>query len=172
MQTVSKAEKILKELRFDFASFSMESFLRYIGESRGRKIVCIPWEREMPFDVFGAWVVDAEHPIVYIFYRASLHPIHQTHVVLHELAHYLCDHPTLRVTEELLNRIAAQQASLPFSDLPQLRSNSKAQMEAEAETLADLIQKRILRHDHVERLAQGAVPQEKLADFLKTLGAK
>jgi len=172
MQAVSKAEKILKELRFDFASFSMEAFLRHVGESRGRKIVCLPWDREMPFDVFGAWVVDAEHSIVYIFYRSSLHPIHQTHVVLHELAHYLCGHPTLHVTEELLNRIAAQQASLPFSDLPQLRSNSKAQMEAEAEALADLIQKRILRHDHVERLAQDAVPQEKLADFLKTMSAK
>jgi hypothetical protein len=91
---------------------------------------------------------------------------------LHELAHFLCGHPTLQVTQELLNRVAAEKAALPFADLPQLRSASKAQMEAEAETLADLIQKRVIRHSHIDRLTRDTASEEKLADFLKTLSVK
>jgi hypothetical protein len=172
MRTTSKAEQILKELKFDFSAFSMEAFIRHVGQHKGREIISIPWEQKMPRGVFGAWMLDADNPVAYIFYRSDLVPMHKIHVQLHELAHFLFDHPTLALNREALDQIAAGKAPLPLSDLPHLRSATHTQIDVEAETLADLIQERVIRLASIDRLVHSEAPEEKLADFLKTMSAK
>ena len=171
MRTTSKAEQILKELKFDFAGFNLEAFIRHVGRYKGREIISIAWEQKMPSGVFGAWMLDADNPVAYIFYRSDLAPMHKIHVQLHELAHFLFDHPTLELSRDLLNQIAAGKAPLPLGDLPHLRSATHTEIDVEAETLADLIQERVIRLASIDRLVHSAAPEEKLADFLKTLGA-
>ncbi|MGC1378461.1 MAG: hypothetical protein WA821_19675 [Anaerolineales bacterium] len=172
MKPTSKAEQILKELKFDFSAFSLEAFIRHVGQYKGREIISIAWEMEMPCGVFGAWMLDADNPVAYIFYRSDLVPMHKIHVQLHELAHFLYGHPTLELSRDLLTRIAAGTAPLPLSDLPHLRSTTHTEIiDVEAETLADLIQERVIRLASIDRLVHSAVPEEKLADFLKTLSA-
>ncbi len=53
MNANKKASKILQDLRFDFATFTMDGFLSAVGQSKGREIITIPWE--MPATSFGAW---------------------------------------------------------------------------------------------------------------------
>ena len=171
MRTTSKAEQILKELKFDFAGFNLEAFIRHVGRHKGREIISIAWEQKMPRGVFGVWMLDADNPVAYIFYRSDLVPMHKIHVQLHELAHFLFGHPTLELSRETLNQIAAGKAPLPLSDLPHLRSATHTEIDVEAETLADLIQERVIRLASIDRLVHSAAPEEKLADFLKTLSA-
>ena len=169
MHPYLKAEKILWELKFDFADFSMETFLRCVSRKKGREIIPIPWEMQMPSGLFGAWVSDSDEPIEYIFYRGDLSPIHKIHTQLHELSHFLCGHPTLHISQELLGQVAFEKASLRFADLPKLRSPNKAQIEAEAETLAHLIQERVVRHASLAQLTGDLSAEKSFADFVKTM---
>ena len=163
-----EAEKILRELRFDFAAFTLDGFLCFVGETKGREIITIPWS--MPTTLFGAWISDGDEPKEYIFYRNNVSIIHQIHIQLHELSHFLFGHPTLQINRQLIAEVVAGTASLPFADLPQLRSPKRTHFETQAETLANLIQERIIRNSQIDRLIHDTSPEEKLANFLKTMG--
>src|SRR6266481_4747262 len=150
MDAHSEAEKILRKLRFDFTTFTMDEFLRCVGEAKGREIITIPWS--MPATLFGAWISDGEEQKEYIFYRNNVSVIHQIHIQLHELSHFLFGHPTLQINRKFIGEVVAGTASLPFADLPQLRSPKRANVEVEAETLANLIQERVIRNSQIDRL--------------------
>src|SRR6185369_8648412 len=100
MDAHSQAEKILRELRFDFTTFTMDGFLRRISEAKGREIITIPWS--MPATLFGAWISDGEEPKEYIFYRNNVSVIHQIHIQLHEVSHYLFGHDTLQINRKII----------------------------------------------------------------------
>ena len=118
MDVKSEANKILQELEYDFRVFTIEGFVRHVGETREREIITIPWA--MPPMLFGAWISD-EEPREYIFYRNDVSGIHQIHIQLHELSHFLFGHPTLQINQKLIADVVAGQTSLPFADLPRLR---------------------------------------------------
>src|SRR5688572_3102340 len=160
-----EAEKILKQLGYDFSTFTMEGFLRFVGKAKGREIITIPWT--MPATLFGAWISDGDEPKEYIFYRNNVSVIHQIHIQLHELSHFLFGHPTLQINRKIIADVVAGTASLPFAELPQLRSPKRADAETEAETLANLIQERAIRNSQLDRLIHDTSPEEKLARFLK-----
>ena len=166
MDAKSKANKIIQELGYDFRAFTIEGFVRYIGETKGREIITIPWA--MPPMLFGAWISD-EEPREYIFYRNDVSGIHQIHIQLHELSHFLFGHPTLQINQKLITDVASGQTSLPFADLPRLRSPNKTTIETEAETLASLIQKQVIQNSQMDRLTHFSV-EGTLADYLKAMG--
>jgi len=170
MNAKQQAEKILAELHFDFAAFQMEAFLRCVGRAKGREIALTPWN--MPAELFGAWASDRDEAREYIFYRADVAELHQTHIQLHELAHFLCGHPTLKLTRQEIAEAAAGRAKLPFEQLAQLRSPHSADLETQAETLASLIGERAIRASGMEALLHDPAPEEKLADFLKKMGVQ
>src|SRR3989337_2451240 len=103
MDAKSRAEKILKELGYDFHTFSIEGFISFVSQNKGREIITIPWG--MPATLFGAWVSDDEEPREYIFYRDDVPVIHQVHIQLHELSHFLLGHRTLRINRNGLMEI-------------------------------------------------------------------
>ena len=163
-----EAEKILRELRFDFTAFTLDGFLRFVGETKGREMIAIPWS--MPPTLFGAWISDGDEPKEYIFYRNDVSSIHQIHIQLHELSHFLFGHPTIRINRQFIADVIAGTASLPFDDLLQLRSPKRTDFDTQAETLANLIQERVIRNSQIDRLIHDTSPEEKLAHFLKTMG--
>jgi hypothetical protein len=168
MSTHSQAEKIMRELDFDFGAFTIEAFLRQVGQSRDRKVVSVPWD-DMPVGMFGAWITDGEEPKEYIFYRSNLPTMHRVHIQLHEFSHFLLGHPTLRITRDLIARMAAGRAAPPFADLPKLRAREKPQIEAEAEMLTILIQQRVVQRASLARLAGSLPVEQRFAEFLKTM---
>jgi hypothetical protein len=168
MDAKTNAEKILRELRYDFQNFTIGSFISFVGETKRREIITLPWS--MPATLFGAWISDDEEPKEYIFYRDNVPLIHQIHIQLHELSHFLFAHPTLRINRRVISEVLGRRASLPFSDSPRLRSPEKADYEVQAETLADLIQKQVIQHSRLDQLSRDLSSEVKLANFLKTMG--
>jgi hypothetical protein len=166
MDAKAKANQILQELGYDFRVFTIEGFVRHVGETSGREIITIPWA--MPPMLFGAWISD-EEPREYIFYRNDVSGIHQIHIQLHELSHFLFGHPTLQINQKLIADVASGQTSLPFADLPRLRSPNKTSIETEAETLASLIQKQVIQNSQLDQLTHFSA-EGTLADYLKAMG--
>lgn len=163
-----EAEKILTELQFDFVNFTLDGFLRFVGDAKGREIIAIPWDN-MPPALFGAWISDGDKPQEYIFYRSNASIVHQIHIQLHEVSHFIYGHPTLQINRQFITEVIAGTASLPFADLPQLRSPKRTNFDVEAETLANLIQERVIRASRIDRLIHDTSPEEKLANFLRKM---
>jgi hypothetical protein len=168
MGTSSKAREILNELRYDFKKFTLSGFINYVSEEKGREIIAIPWS--MPATLFGVWMSDGEEPKEYVFYRDNVPPIHQIHIQLHELSHILLGHPTLQINRKLVADVLERKASLPFADLPQLRSPKKSEYEIQAEMLASLIKERVIQSYRLDQLVNDLSSEEKLVSFLKTMG--
>jgi Zn-dependent peptidase ImmA (M78 family) len=162
------AEKIVEELQYDFHNFSINHFVAFIGEKNRREIITIPWA--MPPTLFGAWMSDDEEPREYIFYRNNVPAMHQVHIQLHELAHYLLGHPTLQINKKNIAQLFGKKAPLFFDELPRLRSSDTSNLEAQAETLAALIQNRAIKHSSLDQLVNDLSSEKKLANFLKTMG--
>jgi hypothetical protein len=168
MDAIFKAEKILKELHYDFNTFTIKGFISFVGETKGREIITIPWG--MPPTLFGAWMSDDEAPREYIFYRDNLPTMHQIHIQLHEVSHFLLGHLTLHINRKIIAEVLERKTSLPIGDLTRLRSSDKTELEVQAETLAAIIQKEVIKNSRLDRLVRDVSPETKLAHFLKTLG--
>jgi hypothetical protein len=163
-----KAEKVLGELNYNYKAFTIENFVRTIGETKSRAILTIPWK--MSGGLFGAWISDGEEPKEYIFYRENVPLIHQVHIQLHELSHFLLGHSTLKIRKDLIVSAIKGVEQMPFNELTLLRSTEKNEIETEAETLASLMQERIIRNSQLDQLTHDLSSDEKMANFLLTLG--
>jgi len=103
---------ILKSLHYDFRIFTIEDFIAWIERVKGCKIFTFEWH--MPAGLFGAWMSDAEEPKEYIFYRQGVETLHRNHIILHELSHLLCGHPTVRITLAMFKESYQGHADLPY----------------------------------------------------------
>ena len=157
------AGKILKELNFDFASFTLDGFMRAVGQAKGREIIPIPWDMlsalppNTPRTLFGAWFSDGDDPREYIFYHDNLHEMHRILIQLRELSHILFEHPTYKVNLDWIAAAAVGKAILPFRDLPVLRASNRMQLHLEADALTCLIVKNVLRRHRLYQLFAGSV---------------
>lgn len=168
MEPSPQARKILSELKYDFRAFTIDHFIGWIEQTRQRKIIAIPWQ--MPPGMFGAWMSDGDEPREYIFYRNDVPQIHQIHIQLHELSHFLFGHPTQVITRKNVRESKAGNQKLPFTDLVKLRSAEVSDCEIEAEQLASLIQEQVVHHSQLQRLTRGISSDEKIAEYLVDLG--
>lgn len=126
----------------------------------------------MPIGLFDAWFSDDEEPNEDIFYHYNVAPMHQIHIQLHELAHFLLGHPTLHINREILATALRGKGDLPFNELTRLRStakpeDSRAIREVESEILASVIQEQIIRHSQLEQLTRGILKLYRLTRFIK-----
>ena len=173
MDMQSAAKKRLTALGYDFRAFTMESFIGWLEAQKGRQIIPIPWK--MPLGMFGAWISDGELPFEYIFYRHDVPHIHQIHIQLHEMAHFLCDHPTIKIDASTIKASLIGNIDTSFLKSALLRSESeldlhRAEFETEAETLANLIQERVIYYSRLEELTRSISSDQKMAQFIKTMG--
>ncbi|WP_181797387.1 regulator component [Streptomyces sp. WELS2] len=130
---------ILRDLGVD-RSLTLEELRARVEELRGRPLVL----RELPEQAAatgacGLWLgtKDAD----YVFYETRTAPLHQEHIILHEIGHVLCDH----------HRTFTDDGELPAGRLPgaptshlvrrlMARTSYTTTEEQEAEMIASLIQ--------------------------------
>lgn len=159
MKLKNKLTTLLDELGYDYKTFSMEGFVKHVETLKQRKFRFIDWD--LPPQLFGLWISDANKSFEYIFLAKNLPPILRTHVQLHEISHFLCGHSTLKFDRR------TSIAEL----LPLFRSNLYTnEMEVEAETLAAIIQERVFRHSLGHELSISVSSRPTTAEFLKAMG--
>jgi len=156
----------LAAIDYDFDRFTLEGFVRWVEHKRGRPIVFVPCH--LPATVFGGWVFAGDRD--YVFYEADTPPLHQAHIRLHEMAHMLLGHPTLRVDVQQTQALRGETGTdLTSVDALRLRSAHSDELEQEAELLATLIRDRALRRTRSRTLAGITAQDQKLAGFIKLL---
>lgn len=130
-----KCEATLRTLTLP-RPFALDAFCKVLAGSRSRplRLLPIPGREAGPC---GLWVSTDEAD--YVFHHVATSPLHQEHIILHELAHMIFDHAAVREPAE-----GARSRLLPGLD-PQMvatvlaRTSYTTEQELEAETLADLI---------------------------------
>ncbi len=118
--------------------FDIEIFTSAIADRRGRPIVLQP----MPLlgETFGAWIEEASVDVV--FYEQHTTPLHQQHIILHELGHILCDHQGIDADE--FSAPSPPESSQSGERLRALRDGRYTdEEEREAEMIATLILTRV-----------------------------
>ena len=153
---------------YDFQTFTLPNFAAWLAAQRGRALNFVPFA--LPAPLFGAWLQGADQD--FIFYAQDAAPLHQAHIQLHELAHILCEHPTLTPgTPEGNAFIALLTLQTPDADAPgvALRLAYTEEQEREAETLAALIQQQVLAQAGRERLVSAPSSNGTLDAYLRSL---
>ena len=112
MDARTLSEKVLAELDYDFRDFSIDHFIHWVEQKKGRKILLTPFD--FSIGSFGTWFTDDEEPKEYIFYRNNIPSIYQIHNQLHELAHFLLDHPTVHINRGILAAVLKGDRELPL----------------------------------------------------------
>lgn len=120
--------------------FTVEAFRRALQARRGRPLTISAMPVLEPGEPSGVWIATdtADH----VFVDPTARPLHREHIVLHELAHMLCDHGAAAGLSQ-----ADAAALLPSLDSAVVarvlgRSRYSQVQEREAELLATIIAER------------------------------
>ena len=141
--------------------FDVRTLCADLGRRRGRPVELV--EMALPADAPGGLWVSTAHTD-YIVYEHATSPLHQEHIIVHELSHILCGHtggPTL--SEEHATRLFPQ---LDTGMIRRVlgRAGYPSEEEQEAEMLASMILHRAERHRRAPRVTDPAA-----ADNLRRL---
>lgn len=120
--------------------FDLGSLCQRIGQASGRPIVLMP--TAMTFGNFcGLWLATAKAD--YVFYEQHTTPLHQVHIVFHELGHILRGHSASRTLGEDVAR--ALTAAVEPGEVQRVlgRDTYNNEAEYEAELIATLLLQRI-----------------------------
>jgi hypothetical protein len=124
--------------------FDVRDFAAGLASRRGRPIVLVPLIR-CPWPS-GVWV--AAPTTDYIFYEQATSPLHQQHIVLHELSHLLCEHTPVIAAETEVPRLLFPGVRPDAVERLLRRTGYSATNEQEAELLASLIWERAASQTH------------------------
>ena len=159
-------QSVLDGLQYDFDAFALDHFVQYLEVRRGRSVIRVPYDFKP--GLTGLWI--PAETADYIFYTQFTHPIHQVHIILHEIAHMLLEHPCKRIDQilpaELVN-------TLRISDKVLSRSSKQVSgdvEELEAESFVYLVQERIVVAKRLFYLTNGQSSIEGLNRFTDSLG--
>lgn len=164
-----KVQYVLYALAYDFNEFELSHFVKHIGIYREKPIQLVPF----PFTptLFGVWVLAEMRD--YIFYNACVQPIHQTHIILHEIAHMLLNHQRRRIDDvlpsELLRELGANGAMgrlriAPTSDI------HADEEEQESERFVYLIQRQLMRANRLAELTAESSSIPRLKPITDAMG--
>ncbi|WP_205629718.1 hypothetical protein [Jiangella muralis] len=116
--------------------FSLDEFCATLVRIRQRplRLLPIPGNDDGPC---GLWVSTQEAD--YVFHQVATSPLHQEHIILHELAHMVFDHAAVResaagIRSRLLPALDPMMVAAVLA-----RSAYTTEQELEAETFADLV---------------------------------
>jgi len=120
--------------------FDLATFLRRLGEQRGRPVELHALPGGLAEGMSGVWMATdrADH----IYYDGSTNPLHGEHIVLHEVGHIVADHqpaPVLASEDAalLLPHLAGEVVARVLA-----RTSYSREDEREAELTATLIARR------------------------------
>lgn len=143
--------------------FDVRALCADLGRRRGRPVELV--EMTLPPGApSGLWLSTGERD--YIVYEHATSPLHQEHIILHELSHVLCGHTSV-------STLGQERASGLFPQLdPGMirrvlgRAGYPSEEELEAEMLASMILRRAERYRRAPRVTDPAA-----ADDLRRLEA-
>jgi hypothetical protein len=128
--------------------FDVRALCADVGRRRGRPVELV--EMALPAEAPGGLWISTEHSDHIVFERATS-PLHQEHIILHELSHILCGHTGG-------SRISGEHAARLFPRLdPGMvrrvlgRTGYGSAEEQEAEMLASMILRRAEEHRQAPR---------------------
>lgn len=150
--TFKTMARIVAGLDYDFTRFEVMAFIAHIAAQRGRDILVkgYPFQRE----VSGVWI--RAETADYIFYNNTLHPIHQTHSILHELAHPVLGHRGQSLAAALPPDFWQPGAETkPVGRLRAPALIGDDEQEREAELFVGVIQKQVLSARRFQELYTG-----------------
>ncbi len=118
--------------------FDVQIFVASLAERRGRPIALEPMSLQGV--VSGAWV--AMPSVDVVVYEQHAMPLHQRHIILHELSHIICEHQGIDSSEKGLQSLFS--APIAAARLRTLQDDQYSDgEEQEAEVLASLILERV-----------------------------
>lgn len=119
--------------------FDVKSFCEALGERRGRPIQLHAVAGDE--GACGVWVSVPSADL--IFYEQNTSPLHQEHIILHEVSHLLCGHAPAPVSEHETLQLLFPDFELKTVELVLPRAGYSTEQEREAEILASLILERV-----------------------------
>lgn len=133
--------------------FDVHALCERIGRHRDRPLTLLPMDLP-PGSPCGLWVGTDERD--YIVYQRATTPLHQDHIIVHELAHVLCGHlDSAGLGDEHARRLFPHLA--PDTVRRVLgRGAYSSEEEQEAEVLASMILQRAGRERRSSRAAEPA----------------
>lgn len=168
-KTLDEIQGIVDALDYDFDCFSLNHFIKHIEWLRNRKIVVVGWEFEPK--LYALWVPKSSTD--YIFFNHTLHSTHQTHSILHELAHMLLGHACSPLDQVLPPhmlaelKLGSQQQGRPRTVL--LNELDPTQ-EEESEMFVYLIQKKVVNARRIHELYRGSSTVEVFKPYADGMG--
>ncbi len=149
--------------------FDLQRFCESIAAMRGRLIVLAP----LPLSVVGPcglWLASDRADLV--CYEADTSPLHQRHIVLHELGHMLCGHGGSEALQDSLGDLVPRLGSRALQImLARQHSGYQERQEAEAEAfayaIADRLSKRVADPRPSAEAGTADVRTRRLSDALE-----
>src|SRR2546426_1040945 len=129
-----RCEARLRELVLP-SPFDVQALCDSVEVRRGRRIFLCPVVSKS--EVGGAWVAGTAGD--FIFYEQETTPLHQEHIILHEVSHLICNHQAASVTKGELSRLLLPDLDAETVASVLRRATYSAEDEQEAELLASLI---------------------------------
>ena len=149
-------QTLLNNLDYDFSQFSFTHFAAHLEAASSKQFRFIP-KPLMSHDIFGVWLTSPTHEL--FLYEITAPSLHQIHILLHELAHFICQHPTLHLSAAQLHTLlndTVNQTALPDLRFATRRSRHMHSIdryyERQAETLANLILETVATHSRLREL--------------------
>lgn len=161
----TRMRALLDELDYNFADFTLDDFVSWLERQRGRPIILQPWS--MPPAMSGTWIADDRYD--HIFFDKHASPVLQDHIKLHEIAHILCGHDTVKLEPEKFSALLNHPAVPLAAHEVLMRSTHTGEQEIEAETLAALIQERVIKTQGSEKFIALVSSDEEFEENLKAM---
>ena len=154
----------IKKEGYDFANYNLLDFIEWLEKhiAMNKRLLLIPQELQ-PHE-FGGWV--SSEKAEFFFYEAQTPQVHQEHIILHEVSHWLCGHETRVIEPPLAKKMveAWPKTQFPARDSIRMRSISREEEEEmEAEMLTYLIEAEVAR-------CQKRTQDEQFATYLESMG--
>lgn len=166
---LARVQALLDQLDYDFNQFELMHFVGHIENCRRKGIHLLPIECDPA--LFGIWLSGDE--VEYIFYNAFVQPIHQVHIVLHEIGHMLLGHEKRPIKNILPSDMVAEWKLYGMTGRARYAPTDDAHADAEeqeTEHFVYLVQQRTMRANRLAELTRESSSIELLRPITDTMG--
>jgi hypothetical protein len=146
--------------------FDVQAFCAVLERTRGRPIHLVPITLSAGGPSGICVSTRTDH---YVFYESHTSPLHQEHIILHEVAHLLCEHQAVVSNHELRQLLFPDLAPHTIERVLG-RTCYATWAEQEAELIASLILAKAERHPPETPWAVGSDVAPVLARVARSLG--
>jgi hypothetical protein len=146
-------KRVITSLEYDFHKFELTNFVDHIARWVRKPIELVPF----PFtaQIFGVWVPAPNQN--YIFYNERVPYVHRVHIILHELAHILLNHPRHKLEDvlppELLQALRIEETYGRTRTAP-TEATRLDRAEQESEEFVLIVQRSVVKANLLSELTQ------------------